>query len=130
MYCILNKDISNKMSSNSLFVAFTHSYTTFFYIYIIYFTQSLAPNTSIWEVFSNEHTLAVTTQIQVYMCNKGRLLSPLFSLVFGEIVCKIPTPPYPSGDSSLKIALNMLARTTQSPAINSCRLGCWMLSFD
>lgn len=27
MYCILKKDISKKMSSHSLFMAFTHSYT-------------------------------------------------------------------------------------------------------
>lgn len=64
------------------------------------------------------------------MCNKSRLLSELFSSTFGEVARKIPTPPYPSGDSFLNTALNMLTRTTQRPVISSCCLGCWMLSFD
>lgn len=92
------------------------------------FKHSLAH--SIWELFSREHTSEETMQLQVCMCHKSRLLSELFSSRIGEVACKIPTPPYPSGDSSLNIALNMLTRTTQRPVISSCRLGCWMLSFD
>lgn len=58
------------------------------------------------------------------------MLLKLFYIMFTEAACKIPTPPYASGDSSLNIALNMLARTTQRTAISSCWLGCWTLSFD
>lgn len=110
-------------------MAFTHSYTDNKKLsrFWLYFKQSLV--LSIWELFSSECTTEVTTQLQVYMCNKGRLLSEPFYWTFGEIACKIPTPPYPSGDSSLNITVNMLAGTTQRPAISSCCLGRWALSF-
>lgn len=120
-------NISNKMSSKCLwFMVFTHSYTD---------NKKNVQSLALFHTISGPFYMGTILQWTYtrgdhsIICNKGWLLSELFSSAYGEIACKIPTPPYPSGDSSLNIALNMLARTTQRPTISSCRLGCWTLFF-